>query len=85
VVLPDGKTRSIYRTVGNNSSFGGNSLVETLGLSDQKLVSELTITWPTSRTSQKFRSVAADQFIEITEGSESFRVLAADKQASPAR
>ena len=29
---PDGQTRSIYRTVGNNSSFGGNSLVETIGL-----------------------------------------------------
>src|SRR5262249_11010635 len=25
---PDGKPRSIYRTIGNNSSFGGNSLVE---------------------------------------------------------
>ena len=34
LVSPDGRTRSIHRTVGNNSSFGGNSLVETIGLLD---------------------------------------------------
>ena len=27
-----GTTRSIYRTIGNNGSFGGNTLVETIGL-----------------------------------------------------
>ena len=32
----DGLSRSIYRTIGNNSSFGGNSLVETIGLLDSK-------------------------------------------------
>ncbi len=33
----DGQMRSIYRTVGNNSSFGGNSLVEMIGLGDETL------------------------------------------------
>jgi hypothetical protein len=72
---PDGAPRSIYRTVGNNGSFGGNSLVETIGLLDAKSVDTLTITWPTSRTTQTFRDLAADQAIEITEGSDSFKPL----------
>ncbi|MFI5454111.1 MAG: FG-GAP-like repeat-containing protein [Isosphaerales bacterium] len=71
----DGATRSINRTIGTNGSFGGNSLVETIGLADAKFVTRLTVYWPTSRTSQSFRDVAADQAIEITEGSDSFKVL----------
>jgi tetratricopeptide (TPR) repeat protein len=67
---PDGQTRSIHRTVGNNSSFGGNSLVETIGLSDTTRVAVLTVSWPTSKTKQTFRNLAADQTIEITEGSD---------------
>ncbi|MFI5454112.1 MAG: FG-GAP-like repeat-containing protein [Isosphaerales bacterium] len=72
---PDGAPRSIYRVIGNNSSFGGNSLVETIGLAGAKFVTRLTVYWPTSRTSQSFRDVAAGQAIEITEGTHSFRVL----------
>ena len=33
----DGSSRSIHRTIGNNSSFGGNSLVESIGLLDATL------------------------------------------------
>jgi hypothetical protein len=71
----DGASRSIYRTVGNNSSFGGNSLVETIGLRDETHITELTISWPSSHTTQTFRDLAADQAIEITEGSDSFKTL----------
>jgi hypothetical protein len=72
---PNGETRSIYRTIGNNGSFGGNSLVESIGLRDAMSVERLTVSWPTSQTTQTFRRVAADQAIEITEGSESVKVL----------
>jgi hypothetical protein len=71
----DERVRSIYRTIGNNGSFGGNSLVETIGLLDATRVDELTVSWPTSKTSQTFRDLAADQSIEIAEGSDSFQVL----------
>jgi len=71
----DGRTRSIYRTVGNNSSFGGNSLVQSIGLLDATQVDELTVTWPTSRTTQSFRDIAAHQTIEITEGRAAYKVL----------
>jgi hypothetical protein len=68
-----GQMRSIHRTVGNNGSFGGNSLVETIGLLDATQVAELTVSWPISKTTQTFRDVVADQLIEITEGSNSFQ------------
>ena len=71
----DGLSRSIHRTVGNNSSFGGNSLVETFGLLDSKHVVELVVSWPTSRTTQTFHEIAARQTIEIVEGASSYKVL----------
>ncbi len=71
----DGRTRSIHRTIGNNSSFGGNSLVESIGLKDDAQVAELRVTWPTSKTSQTFRNLNADQAIEITEGADTFRAV----------
>jgi len=80
---PDGATRSIYRTIGTNGSFGGNSLVETIGLADAKSVTRLTVTWPTSKTSQTFRDVAADQSIEVTEGSDTFKVRHQPRLPSP--
>ena len=75
----DGQMRSIHRTIGNNSSFGGNSLVETIGMLDAKRVDVLTVSWPTSRTTQTFREIPAGQAIEIVEGS------AADYTVLPAR
>ncbi len=71
----DGTTRTIHRTIGNNGSFGGNTLVESLGLLDANAVAELQITWPTSHTTQTYRDIAADQAIEITEGADAFKPL----------
>jgi hypothetical protein len=71
----EGATRSIYRTVGNNSSFGGNSLVELIGLGHLTHVARLSVSWPTSKTTQTFSNIHADQAIEITEGSDSFKVF----------
>ncbi len=71
----EGATRSIYRTVGNNSSFGGNCLVELIGLGHLTHVARLSVSWPTSKTTQTFSNIHADQAIEITEGSDSFKVF----------
>ncbi len=72
---PDGTSRSIYRTVGNNGSFGGNSLIETIGLGNVASVARLTVKWPASKSSQTYVDVAADQAIEITEGRQPLRTL----------
>jgi FG-GAP-like repeat/ASPIC and UnbV len=71
----DGTDRSIYRTIGNNGSFGGNSLVELIGLGGRTTVDRLTVTWPTSRTTQTFHDVPADQSLEIAEGTDVFKVV----------
>jgi hypothetical protein len=71
----DGLRRSIHRVVGNNGSFGGNALTELIGLGESAIVDTLTVSWPTSRTTQTFRNLAADQTIKITEGSSAFEVL----------
>jgi hypothetical protein len=72
---PDGTTRTIHRTIGNNGSFGGNSLVELIGLGELTKVAELTVQWPTSKTTQVFRDLPGDRSIEITEGAEEYRTL----------
>jgi len=79
----DGTKRSIHRTVGNNSSFGGNSLVQAIGLLEASRAAELTVSWPASRTTQAFRDVDADQEIVITEGVDAYRVITGRRRAGP--
>ncbi len=71
----DGAPRSIHRVIGNNGSFGGNTLVELIGVGNAKSAARLTVIWPTSKTTHTFHDVAADQAIEVTEGAGSFRIL----------
>jgi hypothetical protein len=78
-----GGSRSIQRTIGNNGSFGGNSLVEFIGLLDAKSIDRLDVTWPTSKTTQTFRDIAADQSIEITEGADTYKVVTRKSLVSP--
>jgi hypothetical protein len=79
----DGTLRSIYRTIGNNSSFGGNSLVESIGLLDATSVSELQISWPGSKTIQSFRDISGDQMIEITEEVDSIKSIPLERISVP--
>lgn len=71
----DGDSRTIYRTIGDNGSFGGNSLVAHIGLGAESQVSELAIEWPGSGTTQILKDIAGQQTIEITEGVDGFKPL----------
>ncbi len=74
VARPGGVSQTIYRTVSGGSSFGGNSLVVSLGLGEATSVKTLTITWPiAARTVQTFHDVRGDRAIEVVEGAESFK------------
>ena len=77
----DGAKRVFFRTIGDNSSFGGNTLVEHLGLGDSDRVAELTVTWPVGGTSQVFRDVTGGRSISITEGDPEIRPLRASGAA----
>lgn len=79
----DGTERTIHRTIGNNGSFGGNSLVESIGLQDATSVKELLVIWPTSGTTQTFRDIPCNQAIEISEGTDSFSPYPQQKVVIP--
>ena len=67
--------RTIYRHISTGSSFGANPLQQTIGLGSSEKLSLLEIHWPTSGTTQVFHELAADQAIEITEFTSSYRKL----------
>jgi len=64
---PDGP-RSIYAVVGANSSFGGNSLQEEMGLGRASRIAELEVLWPTTGKTDRFNDVPLDQVIVVEEG-----------------
>ena len=77
VAVQDGDSppRSIYRTVGQTSSFGGNPVEQNIGLGPDAHDVTLDILWPASGTRQHFTGVAMDQYIEIKEFAPSYTRL----------
>ncbi len=70
VVVPaqKGATRSIFRTVGAASSFGGSPFRQEIGLGSARKISRIEVSWPTSGLRQVFWDVAPNRFYEIREG-----------------
>jgi tetratricopeptide (TPR) repeat protein len=62
-----GLRRSIYRTVGDTSSFGSNPMEQHIGLGHTARVVSIDVWWPASKSRQQFTDVAKDQFIAISE------------------
>jgi hypothetical protein len=75
VIEPGKHGRSIFRTVGNNSSFGGNTLVQSIGLGDASEVAVLEVSWPASETKQRFYHIPGGQTIVISEGSQTWKTM----------
>ena len=73
--MPDGSRQLRHRVVGNNSSFGGNSLVQHVGLGPAEAVESLEVVWPTSGPRQVFRNIPLDAALAITEGEDDFEAL----------
>lgn len=66
---------TLHRTIGTGSSFGANPFEQTIGLGHAEGIASLEITWPTSRTTQRFHDVPLDACIEITEHAATFARL----------
>ena len=73
VVTAGANPQTAYRWVSSGSSFGANPLEQSIGLGKAERVAELEIYWPTSDTTQTFRDLNADQFLEITELAKDYR------------
>ena len=69
VTVQDGNAapRSIYRTVGQTSSFGGNPMEQHIGLGPNAHDITLDIWWPATRSRQHFAGIVKNQYIEIKE------------------
>jgi hypothetical protein len=67
VVTAGERPLTVYRHVSSGSSFGANPLEQTIGVGKADRIALLEIYWPTSKTTQTFRDVSVNQFIEITE------------------
>lgn len=67
VVQEHGKQREIHRTVGSDSSFGGNPLMQEIGLGQATAIDRLEVYWPATDRRQTLLDVPMNQRIEITE------------------
>ena len=74
-LVENGQRRSIYSRVNTGGSFGANPLRREIGLGSAERIELLEVYWPTSDVTQRFRNVAMDQRIEITEGTDEVRQL----------
>jgi len=63
-----GTQRTVYRHVNSGGTFGGNPLMQTLGIGKAKRIDRLEIYWPKSDATQVFQSVDVNKRIRITEG-----------------
>ncbi len=73
-IVEDGRTRSIYKHVNSGGSFGGNPVMrQEIGLGQATKIKKLEVYWPTSDTTQTFRNVEPDQWIEVQEDKDEFR------------
>jgi hypothetical protein len=73
VVTAGANPLTVYRWVSSGSSFGANPLEQHVGLAAADRVATLEVYWPTSGTTQTFRDLACNQFIEVTEFAAEYR------------
>ena len=73
VVTAGSRPLTIHRHVSSGSSFGANPLEQHIGLAHAEKVAVLEVHWPTSRTTQVFHDLAANQAIEVVEQAETYR------------
>ena len=63
-----GQQRSIFKHVNSGGSFGGNPLLQTIGLSSAEIIHRIEIYWPKSDTTQVLERVPVNCRIRVTEG-----------------
>jgi tetratricopeptide (TPR) repeat protein len=71
----DAAPRSIYRTVGQTSSFGANPMEQNIGLGHGAHAITLDVWWPATGTRQHFTGVAKNEYLEIKESATSYTRL----------
>ena len=77
ITVQNGKAaqRSIFRRVGESSSFGVNPLEQHIGLGPSARIITIDISWPVSRSTQHFTHVEKNCFLQIQEFASSYTQL----------
>jgi hypothetical protein len=65
-----GGPRSVYKTVCNGGSFGGNPLRQEIGLGDAKSIKSVTLSWPATGKTQTLTGLEMNRFYRIRENSD---------------
>lgn len=70
VADPNGKIRSVSRSVTTGSSFGGNSLRLEIGLGEASEIKEVYVAWPSQEKAvEVFSGISLNQTVKLVEGS----------------
>ncbi len=68
-----GVRRTLYRTVGEGGSFGGNPTTLHIGIGAATQINRLEVFWPVTGETQRFENLRADELLTIAEGSPDVR------------
>jgi hypothetical protein len=68
-VLTESSPRKVFRTVSTGGSFGCNPLRQEIGLGANVRTVDITVSWPSSGATQKFRNVEANRAYVLQEDS----------------
>ncbi len=71
----NGVKRSVYKDVNSGGSFGSNPMRQEIGIGQAKIIDEIEIRWAGSQTLQRFKNIAPNQFLHITEGGDKPEVI----------
>jgi FG-GAP-like repeat/ASPIC and UnbV len=71
----NGVKRSVYKDVNSGGSFGSSPLRQEIGIGQAKVIDEIEINWAGSHTIQHFEKIDPNQFLEITEGNNTPKVV----------
>jgi len=71
----DQRARMIFRTVNSGGSFGASPLAQHIGLGKSARILSVEISWPVTKTVQRFQDVRPNQFIQISEFAKEYKVL----------
>ena len=75
VVDGTGPPRSIFRTIGESSSFGSNPMEQHIGLGQNAHIVSLEVWWPATQTRQTFADLSSNQFIAVEELAKTYTTL----------
>jgi hypothetical protein len=71
----DQRARTIFRTVNSGGSFGASPLAQHIGLGKSARILSVEISWPVTKTVQRFHDVRPNQFIQVSEFAKEYKVL----------